>query len=357
MKILIFRIPEILHDPVITMDSLTVKGSYVLLGSVIDNNNHPVLVSIIPKTKNRRGMILNVQKISSTYAKENAQNILDHSVVRYINPDNKITTSFKKLTRLQLPFVNLSTGGYIQHISQNTNLGNKNPSNLSNRKNGNNASRSREPVNDVLNKINDLPEERHFSLDVDKPVQQTKDLIAVHNLSVERLVEDITKLGGFPSPSIAIIREGMEHSGYGDTSVIFYKDTIDPQMSDRNRVYGGDAWTPVYPKLECKLNEKKLSGIRNRINGLVSNSDRAALGNILLDVSNASDQFNGADGDPVKAYGNNELLKRAWMSEKGIVPDVRKTENQLTFGFTNEQVKLAAEILGKEGVVLCFLFQ
>lgn len=132
MKILIFRIHEILHDPVITMDSLTVKGSYVLLGSVIDNNNHPVLVSIIPKTKNRRGMILNVQKISSTYAKENAQNILDHSVVRYINPDNKITTSFQKLTRLQLPFVNLSTGGYIQYISQNTNLGNENPSNLSN---------------------------------------------------------------------------------------------------------------------------------------------------------------------------------------------------------------------------------
>lgn len=194
-----------------------------------------------------------------------------------------------------------------------------------------------------------IPETRHFSLDVDKPVQQTKDLIAVHNLSVERLIEDITKLGGFPSPSIAIIREGMEHSGYGDTSVIFYKETIDPQLSDRNRVYGGDAWTPVYPKLEYKLNEEKLSEIKAKISRLVSNSDRAALGNIALDASNASDQFNGADGDPVKAYGNNDLLKRAWMSEKGIVPNVKKTESQLAFGFTNEQVKLAAEILGKEG--------
>jgi hypothetical protein len=141
----------------------------------------------------------------------------------------------------------------------------------------------------------------------------------------------------------------MEHNGYGDISVLFEKNTIDPERSKYNRVYGGDAWTPVYPKLEYKLNEEKLSEIKAKISGLVSNSDRAALGNILLDASNASDQFNGADGDPVKAYGNNDLLKRAWMSEKGMVPNVKKTESLLTFGFTNEQVKLAAEILGKEG--------
>lgn len=340
MKNLIFRVPEILHDPVIIMDSMTVKGSYVLFGNLLDENSNPVLVSIIPRPTNRRGIKLNVQKITSTYAKENAQHILNQSNIEYVNPDKKITTSWQKLTRLQLPFVNLNAGGYSNTVSHSANISN----NIQNT-----IASQRKAENDISNKINDLPEERHFSLDVDKPVQQTKDLIAVHNLSVERLIEDIAKLGGFPSPSIAIIREGMEHSGYGDTSVIFYKDTIDPQLSDRNRVYGGDAWTPVYPKLEYKLNEEKLSEIEAKISRLVSNSDRAALGNIALDASNASDQFNGADGDPVKAYGNNDLLKRAWMSEKGIVPNVKKTESQLAFGFTNEQVKLAAEILGKEG--------
>ena len=117
MKSLICRVPEILHDPVIIMDSMTVKGSYVLLGNVLDENNNPVLVSIIPRPTNRRGIKLNVQKISSTYAKENAQHILDQSDVEYINPDKKNTANWQKLTRLQLPFMNLHAGGYINNIA------------------------------------------------------------------------------------------------------------------------------------------------------------------------------------------------------------------------------------------------
>lgn len=89
--------PEILHDPVIIMDSMTVKGSYVLLGNVLDENNNPVLVSIIPRPTNRRGIKLNVQKISSTYAKENAQHILDQSDVEYINPDKKLPPAGRNL--------------------------------------------------------------------------------------------------------------------------------------------------------------------------------------------------------------------------------------------------------------------
>ena len=44
-----------------------------------------------------------------------------------------------------------------------------------------------------------------------EPVEQTRDLIAVHNLNEDQLISDITDLGGFPAPSIAIIRQGMEH--------------------------------------------------------------------------------------------------------------------------------------------------
>ena len=61
-------------------------------------------------------------------------------------------------------------------------------------------------------KIKDsVPNVKRFSIDVDHPVQQTKDLIAVHNLDEEKLLADINELGGFPAPSIAIIRQRMEH--------------------------------------------------------------------------------------------------------------------------------------------------
>lgn len=55
------------------------------------------------------------------------------------------------------------------------------------RENPNNKARSRDTANRVLNIIDELPEHKHFSLSVDEPVQQTKDLIAVHNLDEENL--------------------------------------------------------------------------------------------------------------------------------------------------------------------------
>ena len=52
-------------------------------------------------------------------------------------------------------------------------------------------------------KIKDsVPNVRRFSIDVDHPAQQTKDLIAVHNLDEEKLLADIKELGGFPAPSM-----------------------------------------------------------------------------------------------------------------------------------------------------------
>ena len=54
MRKLLYRIPEILHDPVIIMDS-------------------PVIVSLLPHPINRNGYQLDVHKITSAYAKDNAQ--------------------------------------------------------------------------------------------------------------------------------------------------------------------------------------------------------------------------------------------------------------------------------------------
>lgn len=64
-------------------------------------------------------------------------------------------------------------------------------------------------------------------------VEETRDLIAGHNLNGDQLEADI-ELGGFPMPSIAITKSKICHSKYGDVSVIFGKDTLKPNLSGRS---------------------------------------------------------------------------------------------------------------------------
>lgn len=52
------------------------------------------------------------------------------------------------------------------------------------------------------------------------PVEQTRDLIAVHNLTENKLLSAL-KLGGFPMPSIAVTKSSIGHSTFGDISLVF----------------------------------------------------------------------------------------------------------------------------------------
>lgn len=88
-----------------------------------------------------------------------------------------------------------------------------------------------------------------------KPVEETKDLLALHNLTEKNLL-DAVKLGGLPMPSIAVVKGDAGHSEYGPISFVFSKDTIDPQLFRSNKVYGYDAWTPTAPQIEYEVNEK-----------------------------------------------------------------------------------------------------
>ena len=94
-------------------------------------------------------------------------------------------------------------------------------------------------------------------------VEETKELVAVHNMQVSELERTID-LGGLPMPSIAIIKAKSGHSEYGDVSLVFPKSTIDPKTDRNNKVYGGDAWTPVYPKIEYKPNAKVTKKINDK---------------------------------------------------------------------------------------------
>ena len=88
--------------------------------------------------------------------------------------------------------------------------------------------------------------ENRFSLK--EPIEETKDLIAVHNLTGEKL-RKLLDLQGIPMPSIAITKSDATAENFGEISLVFRKDTIDP-ADERNKVYDADAWTPMFPTLD-----------------------------------------------------------------------------------------------------------
>jgi hypothetical protein len=94
-------------------------------------------------------------------------------------------------------------------------------------------------------------------------VEEKGELIAVHNLSEEKLLKTLS-LGGLPMPSIAVLKAKEGHSQYGEISLVFDKSTIDPQRSSANKIYSGDAWTPTYPSIEYKPNEEVADRVRDK---------------------------------------------------------------------------------------------
>lgn len=125
----------------------------------------------------------------------------------------------------------------------------------------------RSPSSTTAHSVHQNSEDVNTQFSMRKPVEETGDLIAVHNISESKL-ESTLKLGGFPMPSIAIVKAEQGHSEFGDISVVFGKDTIDPKFIKSNEVYGADAWTPTYPKIEYKANGKAQKRLRDKHNEL-----------------------------------------------------------------------------------------
>ena len=176
-----------------------------------------------------------------------------------------------------------------------------------------------------------------------------KNLIAVHNMTADQLMADIG-LNGFPSPSVAIIRAGMEHSKYGDVSVLFKRETIDPKFSKKNKVYGGDAWTPTFPSIEVKINSEKAGELWNKFDELVPKDIQASLSRVAFDTDNMSDAINRMNGNPVEAYREKDALKYAFLKSIGVEVDPGTTDGQLApmTEWYNDQIIAVAEKIGEQ---------
>lgn len=159
-----------------------------------------------------------------------------------------------------------------------------------------------------------IPVKNRFSLN--EPVEETSDLLALHNLTEDKLLNTL-KLGGFPMPSIAVIRDQMPYEEFGDITMVFGRDTIDPQVNSGNRIYGGDAWTPTFPQVDYKVNEDELNRIEREVDDLVGGRDiRRQLDRThSLDVTNVTDDLNRYNGDLATAYRYSNALKYAYLRQ------------------------------------------
>lgn len=108
-----------------------------------------------------------------------------------------------------------------------------------------------------------------FSLD--EPVEETKTLVAMHNMTEEKLRRTLD-IGAWPAPSIAIVKAKDGHTNYGEYSAVFPREAIDPQKSSKNKVYGGDAWTPTRSnaRVEYEVDQGKARALECEIDRLSS---------------------------------------------------------------------------------------
>ena len=163
-----------------------------------------------------------------------------------------------------------------------------------------------------------------FSMDV--PVEETKDLVAVHNVD-ERALERSLELGGLPMPSIAVIKAEQGHSKYGPISLVFGKDTIDPQRNSENKVYGGDGYTPTAPQIDYKIDTEKARQVERKIQLL---SDKVAGGifgrGSLLRGHNVEETTDMDTRTLAALLSNDDTARAAYLADQGKTLEPVKKE-------------------------------
>lgn len=165
--------------------------------------------------------------------------------------------------------------------------------------------------------LNEMAKRYGVRFSLKEPVEETKDLIAVHNMNAEDLKRTL-QLGGMPMPSIAIVKGKMGHENFGEISLVFGKDTIDPEGMKENRVYGADAWTPTVPQIDYEVDSKKAKAFENEVGERTSRfadgifSSYSVLRSIGVDESTRK-----TENEVVKELAGQDAVIAAYLEEQG----------------------------------------
>ena len=183
------------------------------------------------------------------------------------------------------------------------------------------------------------------------------DLVALHNLDERKLMK-VLELGGFPMPSIAITRVNLGHDQYGKITVVFGRDTIDPQRDSRNVVYDRDAWTPTAPIVDVKLSNQGVDDLIAKLQEKAG--EQPAYKNSIERFFDGKYQDNNGDYivseyDYTKeAFGDRALqnsgIMAAYLNEKGIEVEPVYVERGFTLGWESYTRDEAARLFDQVGI-------
>lgn len=189
-----------------------------------------------------------------------------------------------------------------------------------------------------------------FSLD--EPVEETETLVAMHNMTEEKLRRTLD-IGAWPSPSIAVVKAKEGHANYGEYSAIFPRGTIDPQADSRNKVYGGDAWTPTHDNaiVERGVNYEARRAFDDRIKDLSSQfaggvfQGGGTLGKIGLENDTRWEPEEIAD-----KLANHPEVQAAFLQSEGKSLEPVYRDKQFDRFFSNATVQRYLDAVGEQEV-------
>lgn len=148
-------------------------------------------------------------------------------------------------------------------------------------------------------------------------MEQVRDLVAVHGLTEQNL-RGALALGGLPMPSIAVVKAAQGHSKYGPISMVFGRESIDPQVDPRNKIYGGDAYTPTAPAVEYPVNydrmrtvEKRLTRLSGKIAGGVFRNDSA------LQRAGVGEESGMSASELADKLSRDDSVRAAYLADRG----------------------------------------
>ena len=189
-----------------------------------------------------------------------------------------------------------------------------------------------------------------FSLD--EPVEETETLVAMHNMTEEKLRRTLD-IGAWPSPSIAVVKAKEGHANYGEYSAIFPRGTIDPQADSRNKVYGGDAWTPTHDNaiVERGVNYEARRAFDDRIKDLSSQfaggvfQGSGTLGKIGLENETRWEPEEIAD-----KLANHPEVQAAFLQSEGKSLEPVYRDKQFDRFFSNATIQRYLDAVGEQEV-------
>ena len=186
-------------------------------------------------------------------------------------------------------------------------------------------------------KTNSETKKKEVRFSLNKPVEEARELIAVHNVRADKLLEAL-RLGGLPSPSIAILRANMadEIDKFGEISLVFSKETVDPKENQNNRIYSSDAYTPTKVNTEYEIAEEKAEKTYEKMRNVLKNAPEEYKSKIVwFTPNNLEDLLNRFGGEKglEESYANDMGMKQIYLIAHGknpVAPVYREVREEVT---------------------------